>query len=246
MVTRKHQQDPQGQPQRRKRAQAEGSRLKPCPSILLRACPTAAQLSQSRSPGTALSSPQMHSVRAIQGPFQLVLVLLNYLFAPLIQDLHKFCRKPTYKGWTKEVSLTNSGDEKPVGAENKSEFMESSPREGSKQPEKSQEFRQLQEEANYGIPPTSSGDDVHPATILCIPPCFSPPFQPAPLSPLSPFSSPTQQCSSFWEMIWKDRGWETAVEERQTTTREQQGTEAGHGTLPPQVRRATAACLCAR
>lgn len=40
------------------------------------------------------------------------------------------------------------GDEVPVGAENKSEFMESSPREGSKQPEKSQEFRQLQEEAN--------------------------------------------------------------------------------------------------
>lgn len=27
-------------------------------------------------------------------------------------------------------------------------------------------------------------------------------------------------------------------------TRKQQGTEAGHGTLPPQVRRATTACLC--
>lgn len=42
----------------------------------------------------------------------------------------------------------------------------------------------------------------------------------------------------------KDRGQETAVEERQMTTREQQGTEAGHRTLPPQVKRATAACLC--
>lgn len=29
------------------------------------------------------------------------------------------------------------------------------------------------------------------------------PVQPNLFSPLSPFSSPTQQCSSFWEMIWK-------------------------------------------
>lgn len=29
------------------------------------------------------------------------------------------------------------------------------------------------------------------------------PVQPILFSPLSPFSSPTQQCSSFWEMIWK-------------------------------------------
>lgn len=60
------QQDPQGQPQRRKRAQAGGSRPK--------SCSMAAQLSQSQFPGTALSSPQMHSMRVTQGPFQLLLL----------------------------------------------------------------------------------------------------------------------------------------------------------------------------
>lgn len=133
------------------------------------------------------------------------------------------------------------GDEKPVGAENKSEFTEPNPREGSKRPEKSQEFRQLQEEANYRIPPTSSGDDVHPATILCIPPCSPPPISacPALTSQSIQLSHPTVLVLLGNDL--QDRGWETAVEERQRTTRKQQGMEAGHRTLPPKVRKATAA-----
>ena len=31
-------------------------------------------------------------------------------------------------------------------------------------------------------------------------------------SPLKPFSSPTQQCSSFWEMICGGKGWEAQLQ----------------------------------
>lgn len=102
-------------------------------------------------------------------------------------------------------------------AENKPEFMESNPREGSKQPEKSQEFRQLQEEANYRIPPMSGRDDLHPTTILCIPPCSLPSATcPALTSQPIQLSHPTVLVLLGNDL--KNRERETAVEECQMTT----------------------------